>query len=88
MELTGNVRLRRLHWAGQVLRLMHEREPKKALKGYIEGRESIGRPSGRWVDAVDNVAENILRCKIRRRSTEDRDIWRRRIEEAKAQVGL
>ena len=88
MELTGNVRLRRLHWTGHVLRLMDEREPKKALNGYTEGRRSIGRPRGRWVDAVDKVTESILRCKIRRRSTEDRDARRRRIEEAKAQIGL
>jgi hypothetical protein len=30
----------------------------------------------------------MLKCKEHRRSAEDRDAWRRRIEETKAQVGL
>jgi hypothetical protein len=40
---------------------------------------------------LDRNAEIMLKCKNWRRSAEDRDLWRRRrrrIEEAKAQVGL
>jgi hypothetical protein len=32
MELTRNIRLRRLHWMGHVMRMKDERVPKKALK--------------------------------------------------------
>ena len=42
---------------------------------------------GRWLDAVDRDAK-MLKYKNWRRSAENRDAWRQRIEEAKAQVGL
>jgi hypothetical protein len=87
MELTRNVRLRRLQWVGQVLRIKDEMAPKKALKGYTEETRPVGRPTGRWVDGADKDAKTMLKCK-NWRSAEDRDAWRRSIEEAKAQVGL
>ena len=71
-----------------MLRMKDERAPKKALKGYKEGRRPVGRPRGRWIDAVDKDAKNMLKCKNWRRLAENRDAWRRRIEEAQAQVGL
>jgi hypothetical protein len=71
-----------------VLRTKDERAPEKALKEYIEGRRQVGRPRGKWTEAVDEDAKSMLKCKNWRRSVEDRDAWRRRIEEAKAQVGL
>jgi hypothetical protein len=43
---------------------------------------------GRWIDAVDNDAESMLKCKNWRRSAEDRDAWRQRVEEVKEQVVL
>jgi hypothetical protein len=39
-----------------------ERAPKKALKGYTEGRMPVGRPRGRWIDAVDKDADSMLKC--------------------------
>ena len=71
-----------------MMRVKVERVPKKALEGYIEGRRPVGRPRGRWLDAVDRDAKRMLKCRNWRRSAEDRDAWRRRIEEAKARVGL
>jgi hypothetical protein len=65
-----------------------ERAPKKALRVYTEGRRRGGRPRGRWIDEVDKDAKRMLKCKNWRRSVENMDAWRRRIEEAKAQVGL
>jgi hypothetical protein len=65
-----------------------ERAPKKALEGYIEGKKPVGRPRGRWIEAVDRVAKSMLKCKDWRRSAEDRYVWMRRIEAAKVQVGL
>jgi hypothetical protein len=56
------------------------------LKGYIR-KKIIGRPKGRWRDAVDMDAERMLKYKNWRRSANDEDV-RRRIEEAKAQVEL
>jgi hypothetical protein len=59
----------------------------KALKGQrregdeLEGPEEMARCSG-------HGCRRILKCRNWRRSAEDRDAWRRRIEEAKAQVVL
>ena len=60
----------------------------EALKEYIEGGRPAGRPPGGWIDSVDKAAKTMLKCKNSRRLTEDRDDWRRRIGEAKAQVWL
>jgi hypothetical protein len=81
MELTSNIRLRRFHLVGLVLRMKDERAPKKALEGYTERRWLVGRPRGRWIDAIDRAADW-------RRLAEDRDARRRWIEEALAHVGL
>jgi hypothetical protein len=65
-----------------------ERAHQKALKGYIEVRRPVGGPRGRWTDVDDKDVESLLKCKNWRRSEEDGDAWKRRIEDAKAQVGL
>ena len=70
------------------MKMKDERARNKALKGYIDGRRPVGRPRGRRIDAIENDAKSLLKCKIWRRLAGDRDAWRRRIEEAKAQVGL
>jgi hypothetical protein len=58
------------------------------LERYTKRERPVGRPRGRWIGAVDEDGKSILKCKNCRRSAEDRDAWRRRIQEAKAQVGL
>jgi len=70
------------------MRMKDERVPKKAIKGYSEGSRPVGRPGGRWYDAADRDAKKMLKYRNWRKSAEDRDAWRQRIEEAKAQVGL
>ena len=52
---------------GHVLSMKDERAPKKALKVYIKGRTPVGRPRGRWIDAVDKNATSMLKCKNWRR---------------------
>jgi hypothetical protein len=56
-----------------MLRMKDERAPKKALKAYAKGRRPVGRPRGRWIDAVDMDCKSILKCKNWRRSAEDRN---------------
>ena len=65
-----------------MIRMMDGRVPEKSLNGYIEGRRTVGRPGGRCLDAVDRDVKRMLKCRKRRRWAEDRDAWRRRIEEA------
>jgi hypothetical protein len=52
----------RLQWVGNMLRMKDERAPQKALKGYIEGRRTVGRPRGRWIDAVEKDAKRMFKC--------------------------
>jgi hypothetical protein len=85
MELTRNIRYRRLQWVGHVM-MKDEWVPKKALKGYTEGRRPVERHRGRWLDTVNRNAKRMLKCRNWRGSAENRDTWRWRIEEAKAQV--
>jgi len=62
MELTRNIRLRRLQRAGQAMRMKDERVPKKAVKGHTEGRRLVGKPRGRWFDSVDRAAKRMSKC--------------------------
>jgi hypothetical protein len=63
MELIENIRLRRLS-VGHVLRMKDERVSKKILKEYEEVRRPVGRPRGRWIDAFDKAAKNMLNARI------------------------
>ena len=86
MKLASNIRHRRLQWVDHVMRMYVERVPRKALEGYIEEKKPVGRPRGICLDAVDrNVG---VKCRKWRMSEEDRDAWRRRMDDTEAQVGL
>ena len=63
-----------------MIRMMDEWVPEKSLNGCIEGRRPVGRPGGRYLDAVDRDVRRMLKCRKWRRSAEDRDAWRRGIE--------
>jgi hypothetical protein len=85
---SNNMRLRRLRWVGHATNAKDERIPKIAFKGYLEGRRPVGRQRGTWIDAVGRNAKRTLKRKNCRRSAEDSDFWRRRIEETRALLGL
>jgi hypothetical protein len=70
-----------------VLRTKEERALKRALKGSKDWRRPVGRPRGKWMDAVDKDAKSMLKFTNWRRSAEVTIIWRRRTGEAKTQVG-
>jgi hypothetical protein len=44
--------IRRLEWAGHIIRLEEERIPKKGLKGNFHTRRPVGRPRNRWAGVV------------------------------------
>ena len=75
--------MRRLQWVGDARRMKDESVPKKGLKGYIERRRPVGRPRGRWLDAMDRDTKRMLKCRNWSKSAEDRKAWRRRIEESR-----
>jgi hypothetical protein len=45
-------KIRRLHWAGHIQRMENTSIPKKALNAKFGGTRTVGRPRGRWEDAV------------------------------------
>ncbi|KAJ4439841.1 hypothetical protein ANN_07969 [Periplaneta americana] len=77
---------RRLEWVGHVYRMEGNRIPKKILEGKIHGKRPIGRPKNRWIDAVTIDSQDYLGTTAWRRLAQDRDSWRKKIEEAKARL--
>jgi hypothetical protein len=69
------------------MRMKDETVRKKAMKGYTKGGKPAGRPRGGWLNAVDRDARRMLKCRNWRWSAEDKDSWRQRIGETKAQIG-
>jgi hypothetical protein len=53
MELTRNIRFRKLQCMGYMLK-MDERAP-KALKGNTEGTRLVRMSRERWIDTVDKM---------------------------------
>jgi len=82
-----NIKLRRLWWEGHVMTMKGTGVPKEALEGDIDGRRLVGRPRGRWLFVVIWVVKGVLIWRDWRLWAEDREAWRRRIEEDRAQVG-
>jgi hypothetical protein len=87
MELTMIIRLRKLQWVGRVTSFTEKGYQRKPLKGYLEGRRPVGKPRGKWLDAVGREVNMMFKYRDWKRLAEDREAWRWRVEDAKAQVG-
>ena len=83
-----DIKIRRLGWAGHIIRMEEERIPKKVLNGNFYTTRPVGRPKIRWADVVQRDALQLLRIRGWRRRAENRDEWRRLMREAKARKGL
>ncbi|KAJ4443719.1 hypothetical protein ANN_05394 [Periplaneta americana] len=70
----------------KLYRMEGNRIPKKILEGKIHGKRPIGRPKNRWIDAVTIDSQDYLGTTAWRRLAQDRDNWRKKIEEAKARL--
>ena len=83
-----DIKIRRLGWAGHIVRMEEERIPKEVLKGNFYTARPVGRPRTRWADVVQRDALQLLGIRGWRRRAENRDKWRRLMREAKARKGL
>jgi len=83
-----DIKIRRLEWAGHIIRMEEERTPKKVLNGNFHTTRPVGRPRTRWVDVVQRDALQLLGIRGWRRRAANRDEWRRLMREAKARKGL
>ena len=56
------IKLRRLRWAGHVVRIGEWRGVYRVLVGKPEGKRPLGRPSHRWEDNIKMDATARLAC--------------------------
>ena len=83
-----DIKIRRLEWAGHIIRMEEERIPKKVLNGNFHTTRSVGRPRTRRADVVQRNALQLLGTRGWRRRATNRDGWRRLVREAKARRRL
>ena len=83
-----DIKIRRLEWAGHIIRMEEGRIPKKVLNGNFHTTRPVGRPRTRWADVVQRDALQVLGIRGWRRRAANRDEWRHLMREAKAQRGL
>jgi len=69
-------------------RMEESRVVKKIFNQKLEGKRPVGRPGARWADKIQGDARSMLRTPNWRKAAEDRDDWRKKIEEVKARFGL
>jgi hypothetical protein len=87
-NIVEDIRIRRLRWAGHIIRMEEERIPKRVLNGNFHTTRPVGRPRTRWADVVQRDALQLLGIRRWRSKAANRDEWRRLMGEAKAWKGL
>jgi hypothetical protein len=83
-----DIKIRRLGWAGHIIRIEEERIPKRVLNGTFHYTRLVGRPRTRWADVVMRDALQLLGIRRWRRKAENRVEWRHFLREAKARKGF
>jgi hypothetical protein len=79
------IKIRRLEWIGQVIRINETRSVKKIFEGKLEGRRGRGRPKLRWINDVEDVLRN-LGVKRWRVKALDGEEWSSIVRETKAKL--
>jgi len=82
-----DIKIKRLEWAGHIIRMEEERIPKKVLDGNFHTARQVGRPRTRWANVVQRDALQLLGTRGWRRRATNRDEWKRLVREAKARKG-
>jgi hypothetical protein len=84
VALSPYILLKRLMWAGQVVRIEQHRIPKKVLGSRFERGRPLGRPRNRWEDVIQRDAANLLRIWNWKAAARDKE-WRKKVGKAMAQ---
>jgi hypothetical protein len=81
------VKARRISWIGHVERMEDSTMPKRVMREKMYTKRRRGRPK---VRRLDDVQDDIRAMGIEgwRRKAQDRDLWKRMAQEAKAHEGL
>ena len=88
LNIVEDIKIRRLGWAGHIMRMEEERIPKKILNGTFNNTRPAGRPRTRWEDVVQRDALQLLGMRRWWRRARNGDEWRHALSEARAQKGL
>jgi hypothetical protein len=83
-----DIKIRRIEWAGHIVRMEEERVPKKVLNGNFHTTRPVGKPRTRWGDVVQRDPLQLLGIREWRRRAANRDVWRHLMREGKARKGL
>jgi len=86
-NVVEDIKIRRLGWAGYI-EWKKKGFERKVLNGNFYTTRPVGRPRTRWADVVQRDALQLLGIRGWSRRVENRDEWRRLMDEAKARKGL
>jgi hypothetical protein len=67
------MKVRRLEWAGHLVRMSDDKTVKKVFVGKPDGRRKAGRPKLRWLDCIVNELKS-MGVKRWRKKAEDRSV--------------
>ena len=81
------IKVKRLAWAGHLVRMNSDRTLKKIFNTKPDGVRSVGRPKLRWEDGV-NQDMRILGVKNWKKVARNRDEWAKLLKTARAHQGL
>jgi hypothetical protein len=80
-DAVATVEVRRLEWAGHLVRMSDGRAVKQVFVGKPDGRRKAGRPKLRWLDCTENDLKSMC-VKRWRKKAEDRCVWAAVLKEA------
>jgi hypothetical protein len=83
-----DIKIRRLGWAGHIIRMEEERIPKRVLNRNFHTTRTMGRPRSRWADVVQRDALQLLETRGWRSKASNKDEWKRLMTEVKARKEL
>jgi hypothetical protein len=86
-NIVNYIKVKRLAWAGHLVRMNSDRTVKKIFNTKPDGARSVGRPELRWEDCVDQDLR-ILGVKKWKKVALNRDEWSKLLKKSRAHQGL
>ena len=81
-DIIHRIQQRRLRYFGHISRMANYRYPRIAMKGYVHGQRSKGRPKRRWIDGLkEDCALLNLTIQDGGSTAQDRRTWRGLVKE-------
>jgi len=87
LDIVKEIKIGRLRWLGHVFR-MQELDPcRKLTLLKPEGTQHVGKPRLRWFESVEEYLQN-MGVRNWRRKSQDQELWRKILVQAKIHQGL